>query len=310
MLIGLDQKMRFKMREAGVLKGHTTYITCFLFLPDGTLASSSSDKTIKIWDYRQQTLLYELKDNQDAVLSIVMLPNDWMASGSADGYIKIWDLKERNLVKSVEAHSNWITTLLCLKDGNLASCSKDNTIKIWNPYVEDSMALLHTFSDHFVTDWRTRIDILSTGLLVSCSDTERAIIKLWDPREGKLVKSISLDEGLRFLIALPNDYIALAKAVGKIVIYDPQSEQVVRVIHNCFKHGVFTLAQLVDNYFLSSVSRVQKEMKVWNLDTGELAKTVTLSGEVTWLAVSPDKEYIICGSAAGTIRLFSLKITS
>ena len=73
------------------LKGHTDYVLSLVALPDSTLASSSSDYTIKIWDTLNGKLLKTLTGHTGSVTSLAVLLNNTLASGSGDKTIKIWD---------------------------------------------------------------------------------------------------------------------------------------------------------------------------------------------------------------------------
>ena len=75
------------------LTGHTSDVLSFAVLPDGSLASGSWDKTIKIWDTIKGIEIKSLTGHTSEVLSLAVLPDGSLASGSADTRIKIWDKK-------------------------------------------------------------------------------------------------------------------------------------------------------------------------------------------------------------------------
>ncbi len=59
------------------LKGHTDNITCITYSPDGKiLASSSWDKTIKLWDFLNGIELNTLKGHQDKINKLQFSPNN------------------------------------------------------------------------------------------------------------------------------------------------------------------------------------------------------------------------------------------
>ena len=60
-------------------------------LSDGTLASGSMDKTIKIWDTSSGTCIKTLKGHTHSVNSLCLLTDGTLASGSYDNTIKIWE---------------------------------------------------------------------------------------------------------------------------------------------------------------------------------------------------------------------------
>jgi len=66
------------------------------FSPDGSrIASGSRDKTIKLWDVKDDALTRTFKGHTKGVNSVSFSPDgSRIASGSVDTTIKRWDVKD------------------------------------------------------------------------------------------------------------------------------------------------------------------------------------------------------------------------
>jgi WD40 repeat protein len=88
-----------------VLRGHTDLPLDVAFSPDGTmLASSSYDKTIRIWQlgaHRQRVL----RGHSGPVHHVSWLDAARITTGSRDGTIRIWDVPVMNLPTAAELAS-------------------------------------------------------------------------------------------------------------------------------------------------------------------------------------------------------------
>ncbi len=73
------------------LRGHDDAVWCLILLNDGTLASGSFDRTIKIWDTITGQEIKTLSGHTGYVYSLISLNDGTLASTSFDKTIKIWN---------------------------------------------------------------------------------------------------------------------------------------------------------------------------------------------------------------------------
>jgi WD40 repeat protein/uncharacterized caspase-like protein/energy-coupling factor transporter ATP-binding protein EcfA2 len=125
-------------------KGHTGAIVQLAFSPDGLfLASSSEDKTIKLWNLETGVLVKTLLGHQSRVTTILFRPDGGiLASGSADKTIKLWAMPSGELVETLKGHTDEIATLGFSLDGKLlVSGGFDSTIRVWTAESPQSILL-------------------------------------------------------------------------------------------------------------------------------------------------------------------------
>ena len=104
------------MEELGNLDDHRMWVSDVVLWPDGkTLASASSDGTIRLWDVvRKEVLGRPLRGHDSAIGSLVLLPDQrTLISGDSGGSVLMWDvaplLARRSAADPMETASRGLT---------------------------------------------------------------------------------------------------------------------------------------------------------------------------------------------------------
>jgi WD40 repeat protein len=85
--------VRSELFASGSLLGHRDKVTSLVGLKNDHLASASYDRSVKVWNYRNGTLVKSLVSHSDYVYTLVFLKNEnSLLSGSVDRTIKKWNL--------------------------------------------------------------------------------------------------------------------------------------------------------------------------------------------------------------------------
>jgi len=169
-----------------ILRGHTSYVTS-VAVNGNTVVSGSADRTVRVWDLSDGTLLRTLTASSCAgaghtacVASVAISPDgDRIVSGSADGTIKVWNPSDGTLLRTLPvpgggdaAHTGGVRSVAISPDGNrIASGGLDATIKLWS-LTEGSLE--KTLAAHGNTVWSVAISS-DGGSIVSGGGDARVI---------------------------------------------------------------------------------------------------------------------------------------
>ncbi|ETO03069.1 platelet-activating factor acetylhydrolase isoform 1B alpha subunit [Reticulomyxa filosa] len=148
--------------------------------PDGkTIISSSSNRTIQIWDAKSETIMKILSINLGAANNVRFSSNGQMfISASNDDTIVLWSMKLREQIKKFIGHSDSVQSAKFSPDDKfIVSCSNDKTIRIWDVETGNE---IKKFEGHS----RNVIDVKyfpDGQTIVSCSNET---IRLWNVKLG------------------------------------------------------------------------------------------------------------------------------
>jgi WD40 repeat protein len=128
------------------LVGHEKSVWAVIFALDGTLiASSSNDKTVRIWSSQTLKCNFVLAQHSDFVRGISFnSKGDRLVSCSRDETIIVWDTLAGKATSVLRGHAGWVMDVKFAPDGaTLASGGNDKMIRLWRGTTFEALDALH-----------------------------------------------------------------------------------------------------------------------------------------------------------------------
>jgi WD40 repeat protein len=285
------------------LRGHTQWIACMAFHPDGRrLASGAADSTVRIWDRTTgKQAGPPLYGHFGTVMGVAFSPNGRLlaAAGFGDNAPKLWDVATGRLLHTLRGHERNVNGVAFSPDGRLlASPSQDKTVRIWE--VETGRTV-HTLLGHEVAVFFAAFSPDGSRL---ASMSEDGTVKLWDVSSGRETLSWREDSSGLTSLAFSPDGSRLAVAAGPVVqIRDPADGRLERALRG-HAGKVIGVAFSPDGRRLASAS-IDNTAKLWDPNTGR--EVLTFRGHadfVRGVAFSPDGRYLATASHDQSIRVW------
>ena len=125
----------YEEQKSLVLRGHEDRVNNVAFHPQGALlASSSHDKTWRLWDIERKKELL-LQEGHGAPVYPIAFQGDGalFCSGDLNGIGLVWDLRTGRNIMSLQGHVKGLMCLSFLPNAyQIATGSEDNQIRIWD----------------------------------------------------------------------------------------------------------------------------------------------------------------------------------
>lgn len=286
------------------LTGHAGKIKSLAISPDGKiLVSGCTDKTIQVWDLKSGKAIRTLSENIGEVSSVAISPDgNFLAVGSCEhpkGNVKVWELATGKLLHTLLGHQKPVNFVIISPDGKILA-SGSNKIKIWNLHKGDRICTLwHAFAVHAAA-------ISSDGTILASASSDGKI-RLWNPRTGEPLRTLSGHKGDVYCVAIsPNGDTLLSGGGDRTIkMWELDSG---KLLHTFTGHveEVKSIALSPDGCVLFS-GGADNTVRIWCLQSGELLQTLTEhTGTVNAIAVSPDGKFIASGSSDRTIKIWQV----
>ncbi|MEP0885603.1 NB-ARC domain-containing protein [Trichocoleus sp. ST-U3] len=276
------------------------------FSPDTQqLASSSFDRTVKLWDVQTGECLKTFLGHTNRVWTVAYHPNgQQIASGGDDHATKLWNLKTGRCTKTVKGHTNAVLSLAITPDSRyLASGHEDQTMRLWDI---KSGTLLKTFREHTNRVWSVAFQPAHQQPLLASGSADYTI-KFWDWKLGNCLQTLHGHTSWVWSLAFHPNGMQLASGSydQTVKLWDVGTGQCLKTLRG-HTSPVVCVAFSPDGKRLAS-SEFDGIIKLWDVDTGKCCQTLKGHINSVWsVTFSPDGEWLLSTSFDQTLKLWSV----
>jgi WD40 repeat protein len=287
------------------LTGHTGRVTSVAVSPDGqTLASGSSDQTVKLWDVATGKERATLRGHTKEVYALAFAPDGrTLASGGADGAVKLWDWAQAREQRSFRGHDGVVWSVAFAADGRtLATGGQDGAVKLWDCEALKERA---TLKGHTKSVWG--LAFTPDGQRLASASPEE-VVRLWDVATGTQRAALHRDGNRVTSLGPAPDgrMLATGGGDGTVTLWEVATGQQ-RATLKIHAGTVYALAFAAGGVMASGWD--DGTVKLW--DTAASRELTTVRGHrrsVTSLAFVSGGQALASGSADETVLLWDMPV--
>ncbi|CAL1527907.1 unnamed protein product [Lymnaea stagnalis] len=296
---------------AKALTGHSDYISALAWKPlhlDGEcryLASSSKDRTIRIWDVIAFKTHIIISGHNGHISFVKWGGSDLLYSASHDRTIKVWRASDGVFCRNLEGHGHWVNTLALSTDYVMRTGAfEPANAKIVHEDVTDSAEeLAKKAKERYQATLAIGGSEGGSERLVSGSDD--ATMYLWKPEDSKkpvarMTGHLKIVNEVKFS---PDSRLIASASFDKFVkLWDGFTGAFVATLRG-HVNMVFQVSWSADSRLLVSGSK-DSTLKVWKVqDRALLLDLPGHSDEVFAVDWSPDGQRVVSGGKDRVLKM-------
>ena len=281
------------------------------FLPDGTLATTTDDRTVTVWDTSDGTALARLESAEpgaDDLRGIAVSPDgSLLAAGETIDNALVWDLTNGSDVFSKAPGGGWTAWPAFSPDGTLvALAGASGTL---NLYERDGSLAAQLLADEGKALQDPAFSPDGTTVAVAERSNDRQIpegrLLLWDWRTDT-TESWDMETATGPVFSPDGARLALRDLAGPAEVWDRDSGERLFALEG-HTAGVVAVAYSPDGRLIATAS-FDGTARLWDAETGAaVLRLPQLDGEVSSVAFSPDGRHLATHSVAeGVVRVWTL----
>jgi serine/threonine protein kinase len=230
------------------------------FSPDGeTIASSSDDKTLKVWHLSSRQLVQSVRYESQAVkFAVISADGKTLASGTGDSKISIWNTVTGQLLHTLDAGAGAVHQVAFSPDGEtLVSGNFDSTVKLWHP---GTGKLLDTIRGHSGAVFAVALS--PDGKILASGGADKKI-RIWHLGSGVLLHVLTQHSAAvnALCISPDGEMLISGSADCQIVVWHPGSGKLMDILWG-HQAPVRSVAFSPDGHAIASGSD-DRTIKLW-----------------------------------------------